>query len=249
MHSITVFFFSKAKAKRKKPTKGRCRQNGSHTERGGQCGYRPVLSIDECSQLIGVGSLVRLRLRLSSTGAEILFDAGLKEPIGRLKWRLHYLYGESQSVSIPTHQRWLYGGRLLTDKLTVEQCRIAPQFVIQVVISVVSPIEATVSSTKEQFMPVDNEIDLGEVASPTQPGQKSIQAAQIETHVETEDRHPQPSVSLNIAELTGTVRLNPLSLSTATSHERPAQCTSAQNICGSDGNCASHSAESVKSGG
>lgn len=76
------------------------------------------------------GSECLLKLRLSSSCADIKLTASSKDTIGMVKKKL-----QQQEGFEPTRQRWYFGGKLLSDKLRIEETKIQPGYVIQVVMN------------------------------------------------------------------------------------------------------------------
>lgn len=79
------------------------------------------------------GEPVNLKLRVSTTGRDLTLDTRSTETVLNIKKRLTKMTDAGVTAD-PYDQRWYYGGRYLADKLTIEECRIPPQFVVQVII-------------------------------------------------------------------------------------------------------------------
>ncbi|XP_077595464.1 ubiquitin domain-containing protein 1 [Stigmatopora nigra] len=102
------------------------------------CLAPPVNLISECSdddpsdspQLSGVAKKeFQLKVRLS-TGKDLRLSASMTDTIGQLKKQLHI-----QEDIEPTHQRWFFSGKLLTDKTRLQDTKIQKDFVIQVILN------------------------------------------------------------------------------------------------------------------
>lgn len=81
------------------------------------------------------GVEVVLRLRLSTTGKDVKLATRSVESILCAKRKLHELEGID-----PSCQRWFFGGKLLNDKMKIEDAKIPANFVVQVVISNETPL-------------------------------------------------------------------------------------------------------------
>jgi hypothetical protein len=81
----------------------------------------------------GEETTVKLRL---STGKDLKIEVYTSDTILKVKKKLHAL----EDVE-PSKQRWFYAGRMLTDKMTVEDAKIQKGFVIQVILPQPTPVE------------------------------------------------------------------------------------------------------------
>ncbi|XP_023709615.1 ubiquitin domain-containing protein 1 isoform X2 [Cryptotermes secundus] len=81
----------------------------------------------ECSD---GGTEMVLKLRLSSTCMDVKLPVSTKDTIGMAKKKL-----QSQEGLEPSRQRWFFGGKLLGDKLRVEEAKIMPGYVVQVIVN------------------------------------------------------------------------------------------------------------------
>nr|CAD7460013.1 unnamed protein product [Timema tahoe] len=71
-----------------------------------------------------------LKLRLSSTCVDVKLPVSTKDTIGMAKKKL-----QSQEGLEPSRQRWFFGGKLLGDKLRMEEAKILPGYVVQVIVN------------------------------------------------------------------------------------------------------------------
>lgn len=76
-----------------------------------------------------------LRLRLSTTGKDVKLAVRSVDSVLCAKRKLQALEGID-----PSFQRWFFGGKLLNDKMKVEEAKIPAGFVVQVVISAENPM-------------------------------------------------------------------------------------------------------------
>jgi len=76
------------------------------------------------------GSEIMLKLRLSSNCQDIKMPLMTRDTIAQAKKKLQAKEGIE-----PQHQRWFFGGKLLGDKLHIDEARILPSYVIQVIIN------------------------------------------------------------------------------------------------------------------
>lgn len=84
----------------------------------------------ECSEPVDGGTEMVLKLRLSSTCMDVKLPVSTKDTIGMAKKKL-----QSQEGLEPSRQRWFFGGKLLGDKLRVEEAKIMPGYVVQVIVN------------------------------------------------------------------------------------------------------------------
>lgn len=73
-----------------------------------------------------------IKFRISTLQNDIKMGVFSKESVLSAKRRLTQMHGLSE----PKDQRWYFGGRLLNDKLKIEDIKLQPGFVVQVVTSV-----------------------------------------------------------------------------------------------------------------
>ncbi|KAG8435434.1 hypothetical protein GDO86_013388 [Hymenochirus boettgeri] len=71
----------------------------------------------------------QLKVRLS-TGKDIKLNASMQDTIGQLKKQLHAVEGIE-----PCWQRWFFSGKLLTDRMKLQETKIQKDFVIQVIVN------------------------------------------------------------------------------------------------------------------
>ncbi|XP_034049424.1 ubiquitin domain-containing protein 1 [Thalassophryne amazonica] len=70
-----------------------------------------------------------LKVRLS-TGKDLRLSASMADTIGQLKKHL-----QAQEDINAAHQRWFFSGKLLTDKMRLQDTKIQKEFVIQVIVN------------------------------------------------------------------------------------------------------------------
>ncbi|XP_066992015.1 ubiquitin domain-containing protein 1 [Anabrus simplex] len=84
----------------------------------------------ECSEPVDGGAEMVLKLRLSSTCTDVKLPVSSKDTVGMAKKKL-----QSQEGLEPSRQRWFFGGKLLGDKLRIEEAKILPGYVVQVIVN------------------------------------------------------------------------------------------------------------------
>uniref|UniRef100_A0A0A9XXE8 Ubiquitin domain-containing protein 1 n=1 Tax=Lygus hesperus TaxID=30085 RepID=A0A0A9XXE8_LYGHE len=84
----------------------------------------------ETSEPTERGTETVLKLRLSSTCQDVKLPIYTTDTIGIAKKKLQYQEGLE-----PSKQRWFFGGKLLGDKLHIEDAKIVPGYVIQVIVN------------------------------------------------------------------------------------------------------------------
>jgi len=84
----------------------------------------------DSSEPIEGGTEIVIKLRLSSTCQDVKLPIFTTDTIGTAKKKLQYQEGLE-----PSKQRWYFGGKLLHDKLHIEDTKISPGFVVQVVVN------------------------------------------------------------------------------------------------------------------
>ncbi|KAK9509367.1 hypothetical protein O3M35_006700 [Rhynocoris fuscipes] len=84
----------------------------------------------ETSEPVEGGTEIMLKLRLSSTCQDIKLPIFTTDTIGMAKKKLQYQEGLE-----PSKQRWFFGGKLLGDKLHIEDAKILPGYVVQVIVN------------------------------------------------------------------------------------------------------------------
>lgn len=84
----------------------------------------------ECSESIDGGTEVILKLRLSSTCSDVKLSVYSSDTIAIAKKKL-----QNQESIDPSSQRWFFGGKLLSDKMRVEEAKVTPGYVIQVIVN------------------------------------------------------------------------------------------------------------------
>ncbi|KAM8924825.1 ubiquitin domain-containing protein 1 [Pelodytes ibericus] len=75
-----------------------------------------------------------LRVRLS-TGKDVKLNASMADTVGQLKKQLFSVEGLQ-----PSCQRWFFSGKLLTDRMKLQESKIQKDYVIQVIVN--QPLEA-----------------------------------------------------------------------------------------------------------
>ncbi|KXJ25365.1 ubiquitin domain-containing protein 2 [Exaiptasia diaphana] len=85
------------------------------------------------NQPSGEETSVKLRL---STGKDLKLTVYTQDTILKIKKKLHKMEGVE-----PGQQRWFYSGRMLTDKMTIEEAKIQKNFVIQVILPQPTPVD------------------------------------------------------------------------------------------------------------
>ncbi|KAK7486229.1 hypothetical protein BaRGS_00022552 [Batillaria attramentaria] len=76
------------------------------------------------------GAEVPVKLRLSHLSKDVKVMVRTTDTVNKVKRMLH----EKEGVE-PERQRWFFGGKLLNDKLRIEDARIPKGFVVQVIVS------------------------------------------------------------------------------------------------------------------
>lgn len=71
----------------------------------------------------------QLKVRLS-TGKDVKLNASMTDTIGQLKKQLHSVEGIE-----PCRQRWFFSGKILTDRIKLQETKIQKDFVIQVIVN------------------------------------------------------------------------------------------------------------------
>ncbi|KAM5141511.1 ubiquitin domain-containing protein 1 [Mantella aurantiaca] len=71
----------------------------------------------------------QLKVRLS-TGKDVKLSASMSDTIGQMKKQLHSVEGIE-----PCWQRWFFSGKLLTDRMKLQETKIQKDFVIQVIVN------------------------------------------------------------------------------------------------------------------
>ncbi|RZF47418.1 ubiquitin domain-containing protein 1 [Nilaparvata lugens] len=76
------------------------------------------------------GTEIVLKLRLSSNCQDVKLPVYTNDTIGTAKKKL-----QSQEGLEPSRQRWFFGGKLLGDKLHIDEAKVMPGYVIQVIVN------------------------------------------------------------------------------------------------------------------
>ncbi|ERL84807.1 ubiquitin domain-containing protein 1 [Dendroctonus ponderosae] len=82
------------------------------------------------SEPVEDGTETVLKLRLSHNCSDIKLSVYSRDSIGACKKKL-----QSQEGIESSRQRWFYGGKLLGDKLHVEEAKIPPGYIVQVIVN------------------------------------------------------------------------------------------------------------------
>lgn len=78
----------------------------------------------------GGGEEIVVKIRLSTTGKDTKMPVQTRETVMNAKRRLQAL----ESIE-PFRQRWFFGGRLLSDKMKIEEIKLQAGYVVQVIVS------------------------------------------------------------------------------------------------------------------
>ncbi|XP_030756869.1 ubiquitin domain-containing protein 2 [Sitophilus oryzae] len=84
----------------------------------------------ECSEPVESGTETVLKLRLSHTCSDVKLAVYSSDTISMCKKKL-----QSQEGIESSRQRWFYGGKLLGDKLHIEEAKIPLGYVVQVIVN------------------------------------------------------------------------------------------------------------------
>lgn len=84
---------------------------------------------------IPTGEEISIKLRLS-TGKDIKLQVYTSDTMLKIKKKLYSLEGVE-----PSKQRWFYSGRMLTDKMTVDEAKIQKGYVVQVILPQPTPVD------------------------------------------------------------------------------------------------------------
>ncbi|KAG1659352.1 Ubiquitin domain-containing protein 2 [Nymphon striatum] len=85
----------------------------------------------ESSSNVGTaGAQVHIRVRISTDNSDLKITLRTLDTILFAKQHVHSIVGIE-----PSNQRWFFGGRLLYDKLTIEEAKIPAMCVVQVIVS------------------------------------------------------------------------------------------------------------------
>jgi hypothetical protein len=90
----------------------------------------------ECSEPVDGGTETVLKLRLSHNCTDIKLAVYSTDTVSMCKKKL-----QSQEGIESSRQRWFFGGKLLGDKLHVEEAKIPPGYIVQVIVNMeTSPV-------------------------------------------------------------------------------------------------------------
>ncbi|XP_011253512.1 ubiquitin domain-containing protein 1 [Camponotus floridanus] len=84
----------------------------------------------DCSEPVDEGTEQTLKLRLSTTLGEVKLPVYSNDTIAIAKKKL-----QNQEGLEPSRQRWFFGGKLLGDKMHIEEAKVQPGYVIQVIVN------------------------------------------------------------------------------------------------------------------
>lgn len=86
----------------------------------------------ECSDTsLGLcGVEVLIKVRISTSNRDMKLPVRTLDTIFAAKRRIHTLEGID-----PANQRWFFGGRLLHDKMTIDEAKIPAGFIVQVIVT------------------------------------------------------------------------------------------------------------------
>ena len=85
---------------------------------------------------VPTGEEIAVKLRLS-TGKDIKMSVRTSDTMLKIKRKL-----QAQEGTEPASQRWFYAGRMLTDKMTVEEAKFQTGYVVQVILPQPTPVES-----------------------------------------------------------------------------------------------------------
>ncbi|XP_069756404.1 ubiquitin domain-containing protein 1 isoform X4 [Narcine bancroftii] len=123
----------------------------------------------------------QLKVRLS-TGKDVKLNASMADTIGQLKRQLHAEEGIE-----PSQQRWFFSGRLLTDKMRLQETKIQKDFVVQVIVNETSLLLSLLSYWfVELSRPLVNHTCLCNLNSTTDT-QKPQGCKTVSTEMDTDD--------------------------------------------------------------
>ena len=91
------------------------------------------------------GSDVSLKFRFSNTGKDVKLTCRSTDTVLKIKRQLHEMEGVE-----PHDQRWCFGGRILSNKLRIEDANIPKGSLVQVIVSVVSPSDVTLQTSQSK---------------------------------------------------------------------------------------------------
>lgn len=89
-----------------------------------------VVSRDSSNNVATSGAQVHIRVRISTDNSDLKITLRTLDTILFAKRHVHSIVGVE-----PSNQRWFFGGRLLHDKMTIEEARIPAMCVVQVIVS------------------------------------------------------------------------------------------------------------------
>ncbi|XP_066149493.1 ubiquitin domain-containing protein 2 [Euwallacea fornicatus] len=95
------------------------------------------------SEPVEAGMETILKLRLSHNCSDVKLAVYSKDSISMCKKKL-----QSQEGIESSRQRWFFGGKLLGDKLHVEEAKIPPGYIVQVIVNMENPGLSPLSSKK-----------------------------------------------------------------------------------------------------
>ena len=93
------------------------------------------MDMDDDKESIPTGDEMHIKLRLS-TGKDLKMNVYTSDTILKIKKKLY----QTENVE-PQKQRWFFSGKLLTDKMTIEETKIQKGYVVQVIIPQPTPVD------------------------------------------------------------------------------------------------------------
>ena len=91
--------------------------------------------LDDDKESIPSGEELYIKLRLS-TGKDLKISVYTSDTILKIKKKLYKM----ENIE-PQKQRWFFAGKLLTDKMTIEETKIQKGYVVQVIIPQPTPVD------------------------------------------------------------------------------------------------------------
>lgn len=92
-------------------------------------------TLDDDKESIPSGEEMYIKLRLS-TGKDLKINVYTSDTILKIKKKLYKM----ESIE-PQKQRWFFAGKLLTDKMTIEETKIQKGYVVQVIVPQPTPVD------------------------------------------------------------------------------------------------------------
>ena len=86
-------------------------------------------SLEELDSPVNQGSEVTLKLRLSTHQKDVKLTVRTTDSVYKVKKMIH----EREGID-PSHQKWCFGGRILSDKLKLEEAKLPKGCLVQVLV-------------------------------------------------------------------------------------------------------------------